>query len=106
MNKPRIYADFQNLDDSNRIRLTCVGTIADLDRNGVTLHSGLELTLYTDDADDQGNPDELLIDGLVDYSESEKCWVAEVDWSALRHASDEKAGNGVGLHSGPMSRTN
>lgn len=26
---PRIYADFNNLDDANRLRLTCVGTRED-----------------------------------------------------------------------------
>ena len=29
---PRVYADFQNLDDENRLRLTCVGTKEDLAR--------------------------------------------------------------------------
>ncbi len=49
---PRIYADFQNPDDANRLRLTCVGTLQDLERQGVRLTDGLIMTLYTDDADD------------------------------------------------------
>ena len=27
---PRIYADFQDLDDASRVRLMCVGTLQDL----------------------------------------------------------------------------
>jgi hypothetical protein len=84
-----IYADFQNLDDENRLRLTCAGTSADLERLGVQLREGLRLTFYTDDADDEGRPDPLLIDGTVHYDERERCWVAAVDWGRLRHASQE-----------------
>jgi hypothetical protein len=90
MSKPRVYADFQNLDDSNRLRLTCAGTIADLAHKSIELHEGLALTFYTDDADDQGEPDELRTDGVVHYDEHDRTWVASVDWSAIRHESDER----------------
>jgi hypothetical protein len=90
MDTPRVYADFQNLDDSNRLRLTCSGTAQDLARQGIDLREGLALTFYMDDADDEGRPDELRADGVVSYSAAEQCWVADVDWSAVRHASDER----------------
>jgi hypothetical protein len=96
---PRVYADFQNLDDHNRVRLICAGTAEDLRRLALQLREGLALTLYTDDADDEGNPDPLLIDGTVHYDAEGKCWVAEVDWSRLRHASDEARRNGQPLDS-------
>ncbi len=89
MSTPRVYADFHNLDNSNRLRLTCVGTIDDLARQGIELRQGLVLTFYMDDADDQGGPDELLGDGVVHYDENERSWVASIDWSTIRHASDE-----------------
>jgi hypothetical protein len=88
---PHVYADFQNLDDENRLRLTCAGTLQDLERQGIELKEGLVLTLYADDADDQGHPDELRAEGVVHYHAPEKCWVAAVDWTALRHASDESS---------------
>jgi hypothetical protein len=25
----------------------------------------------------------------VQYNQQEKCWVAAIDWSAIRHASDD-----------------
>ena len=54
MATPRVYADFQNLDDENRLRLTCAGTRRDLEQQGIKLREGLALTLYTDDANDEG----------------------------------------------------
>jgi len=91
MSESRIYADFQKLDDDNRLKLTCRGTLADLERFGIQLHNGLHLTFYMDDADDAGRPDDLLIDGVVQFNSSERCWVAAVDWAKIRHASQEKA---------------
>ena len=91
MSAPRIYADFNNLDDLNRLRLTCAGTIADLDRYGIKLREGLTLTFYMDDADDEGKSDELLAEGVVHYLAEDKAWVAAVDWSAVRYASDKRA---------------
>ena len=85
----KVYADFQNLDDANRLRLTCAGTHRDLEHQGIRLQEGLVLTLYTDDADDQGQPDEMRAEGVVHYDENARCWVAAIDWGSLRHASDE-----------------
>jgi hypothetical protein len=89
MATPKVYADFHNLDDFNRLRLTCAGTTADLESEGVQLREGLALTFYMDDADDQGQADELRVEGTVHYHEAERCWVASVDWSTVRHASEE-----------------
>jgi hypothetical protein len=91
MTLPRIYADFQNLDDNNRLRLTCAGTTQDLRRHGLELQAGQVFTFYTDDADEQGQPDELRVEGVVHYDRMEQCWVAAVDWRDLRHASEEKS---------------
>jgi hypothetical protein len=95
MANPRVYADFQNLDDANRLRLTASGTLRDLDRQGIQLCDGLRLTFYTDDANDNGEPDELLADGVVHYDGGERCWVATIDWSGLHHASEERAHDAI-----------
>lgn len=63
MVQPKIYADFQNADSQGRLRLNCVGTLEDLAQQHVQLREGLCLTLYADDLDDQGRPDELLVEG-------------------------------------------
>lgn len=103
MGTPRVYADFQNLDDRNRLRLTCAGTLLDLERHGIQLREGLTLTFYADDAGDQGNRDDLLLDGVVTFSLEEQCWVAVVDWNAIRNESDERTadGNGAATIEGP-----
>lgn len=88
---PKIYADFHNADAQGRLRLNCVGTIEDLAEQQVELREGLALTLYSDDLDANGQLDELLVDGVVSFSEDEHCWVAAIDWTAIRHASDRKA---------------
>jgi hypothetical protein len=97
MPNPKVYADFQNLDDCNRLRLNCTRTVADLARQGIQLRAELVLTFYMDDADDEGRPDELLAEGVLHYSEAERAWLAQVDWSTVRHASEEQRDpNGAG----------
>ncbi len=88
MKEPRIYADFHNADAQGRLRLNCVGTTKDLARKQVALRLGVILTLYSDDADAEGNSDDLEVSGVVEYSQAEQCWVARVDWNAIRHASE------------------
>jgi hypothetical protein len=91
MASPRIYADFQNLDDLNRLRLTSAGTAVDLERQGLQLAEGQRLTFYMDDANEEGRPDELRIEGRVQYDAGSRCWVAAVDWATVYHASDVQA---------------
>jgi hypothetical protein len=91
MSPLKVYADFQNLDDFNRLRLTCAGTLADLARQGIELRENLVLTLYMDDADDRGQADELLAEGVVHYHPEERLWVASVDWATVRHASETRS---------------
>lgn len=88
MSFPRVYADFQNLDDDNRLRLVSAGTLRDLERQGIVLREGMCLTLYTDDATDDGQPDELLAEGVVQFNREQECWVAEIDWQRIRHTSE------------------
>jgi hypothetical protein len=91
----RVYADFQNLDDENRLRLTCIGTQRDLERQGIELQKGMILALYTDDANEEGQADPLVAEGVVHFDKTEKCWVAVIDWKAIRHASEEPAARGM-----------
>jgi hypothetical protein len=76
--------DFQNLDDENRLRLICAGTLQDLEQQGIELREGMALTFYTDDANDKGQPDELLADGIVRFNKADNCWEPEIDWNAIR----------------------
>lgn len=99
---PRVYADFQNIDEANRLRLTCAGTWQDLTQHGITLHDGLVLTFYSDDSDEHGQPDELRVEGAVHYDPEGACWVATIDWDAIRHASEAGDPSGSPLLVAPV----
>lgn len=89
MAKPKIYADFHNADKQGRLRLNCVGTLEDLARQQVQLSDGLRLTLFSEDRDVHGQPSELQAEGIVAYAPDEKCWVAVIDWEAIRQVPAE-----------------
>ena len=91
MNESHVYADFHNADAKGRLRLNCVGTKEDLTRQQIQLREGLVLTLYSDDADEHGQPAELQVAGVVEYSQDESCWVAVIDWAAIQHVQTQRA---------------
>jgi hypothetical protein len=90
MANPKIYADFHNSDSQGRLRLNCIGTLEDLAEQHLELRDGLLLTLYSDDLDAIGQLDELVVDGVVSFSQDELCWVAGIDWAAIRNVSNKK----------------
>jgi hypothetical protein len=75
MSLARIFVDFHNADEHSRLRLNCIGTIEDLARQQTELENGQQLMLYGED---------LEIDGIVQFSEEEKIWVAVIDWDQIR----------------------
>ena len=75
MNKLRVFADFHNADAKGRVRLSCAGTIADLERQEIVLRDGQLLIIYSE---------ELEVEGVVHYSEEEKLWTAVIDWDAIQ----------------------
>jgi hypothetical protein len=90
LGKPRVYVDFMKTDGKGRLLLTTVGTREDLTHLGIELIEGLELDLYSDDADDNGNFDPLLAAGVVIFNAELGKWVARVDRKMIRHASELK----------------
>ena len=75
---PTLFTDFMNADPRGRVRLNCVGTVADLGTQGVELAEGLAVTL-TDG--------ELEADGAATFSADENVWVAVIDWTAVREVA-------------------
>ncbi|MBD2307464.1 hypothetical protein H6G17_18480 [Chroococcidiopsis sp. FACHB-1243] len=75
MSYPRIFVDFHNADEKGRLRLNCIGTIEDLHRQQIELRNGQQLTLYSE---------ELETDGVVQFSNEEKVWVASISWEQIR----------------------
>jgi hypothetical protein len=66
----KLFADFNNLDKSGRVRLNTNGTESDLHELQLELIAGLNVTL----SDGEG----LFADGVVEYSTEERIWVATV----------------------------
>jgi hypothetical protein len=65
-----------------------MGTMRDLEQYRIVLHEGLVLHLYSDDLDDLGQSDNLVVDAVAQYDEEHKRWVARYDPAALKHESD------------------
>jgi hypothetical protein len=88
--KPRIYADFQKLDDEGRAMLTCVGSLRDIHDQNLVLRHGESVVLYSDDLDDNNHLDELQVDAVLEWIELDNHWVGRFDPATFRHESDEK----------------
>ena len=82
-----INADVNNYDDEGRIVFTS-GTRKDLEKYGIVPTNGIKLTFYMYDEDNNGNEDNLIFDGIVQYDELNKRWVAVIDWDDFKHVSD------------------
>lgn len=82
-----IYADFMKIDFQGRLRLVCQGTVIDLEKNDIELVPGMHLAFYNNDVDFDGNQDDLIVEGVVDFDQENEEWVATVDWDALRNKS-------------------
>ena len=78
----RVHADFHNADEQGRLRPNCVGTIEDLSHHNSPLSRNQLLVLYRE---------ELELDGVVEYSENERLWVAHIDWSKIRELEEAVA---------------
>lgn len=76
---PRVFVDFHNADAQGRLRLNCIGTIEDLSSQKVKLQDGKHLTLYSED---------LEVDGIVKYSQSEHLWVVVINWDEIREVEE------------------
>ncbi|MEH2042283.1 hypothetical protein [Nostoc sp.] len=76
---PKVFADFHNADAEGRLRLNSIGTIEDLANQSIELRDGQLLTIYSED---------LEVDGVVQFSEEEKLWVAAIDWDRIRQVED------------------
>ncbi len=78
---PRIFVDFHNADTQGRLRLNCIGTIDDLAAQRIELKAGQPLIFYSED---------LEVDGIVEYSQSEHLWVAVIDWDEIREVEENQ----------------
>ena len=93
LDKPRIYQDLNSggkVDDSYIVTLNNRDIVTDLKKSGTALREGMILDFWSDDGDENGNPDPLLFQGIVQFDTVVNQWVAIVDWNKFIHASDLK----------------
>lgn len=91
LDRPRVYVDLNGggrVGDTYIAPLDSRATAADLRQYGVTPQEGLRLHFWTDDGDEEGNPDPLLFTGSLHFSEEEGVWLAHMDWADFQHASE------------------
>ena len=82
-----IYADLHKTDDEGHLILTCFGTRKDLADNNVVLEDNLKLVFYMDDGDLDGNKDDLIFEGVVNFDPKNNRWVATIDWDGVKNLS-------------------
>lgn len=87
MSMPLIYADFMKNDYENRLLLTCIGTYKDLEKYNISLKDGLKLVFYNEDEDDNGNRDDLVVEGIVEYDKENERWAARIVWDEITNIS-------------------
>jgi hypothetical protein len=88
----RVRADFNGLF-GDILCLSHKETCLDAEGEVVTLHEGMCVTAFDEDADEQGNRDDLLASGTVERSpEPLGCrgsrWILRIDENGVRHESD------------------
>jgi hypothetical protein len=95
MNRPKLYADFNELIESNLVALSKDDTRFALTGDAILLRDGLAIEVYSDDVNDKGEPDNLIASGVVernsktDWSSHIK-WCCRIDSNGIRHESDLK----------------
>ena len=90
----RVWADFNGLF-GDILCLSHKDTSLCEDGKEVALRTGIELTAYMEDADDNGNPDNIIASGTVEPAPPElQClgsrWVLRIGENGVRHDSDLK----------------
>ncbi len=93
MKKSMFYVDFNEMVESNLVLLSVGDIMTDSSGEAVSLREGLEVVVYTDDTDDNGNVDNLVANGVVERNTSTTGWAGHVKWccridsSGIRHES-------------------
>jgi hypothetical protein len=91
----KVRADFNGLF-GDVLCLSHDDSVPDERGDPVLLHEGMQVLAYDEDADDEGNPDNIIATGTVarapdwlDHTGSR--WMLSLDDRGVRHESDESA---------------
>lgn len=96
MATPRLRADFNGLFQGWTILcLSHSDTCPDEHGNPISLHPGMVVTAFDEDADENGVKDDLIASGVVEPSPDWlQCrgsrWILRIDENGVRHESEVK----------------
>ncbi len=81
---PEIYCDLNARMTERGYSLERRGSVEDLSKLGLTLESavGRRFTFFSDDADEQGRPDDIMFNGVVVF-DSTYGYLAEADLDGI-----------------------
>ena len=84
-----LWVDFQNAGYDG-VRLICSGTLKELKEKNIELKGGLQLLIWSNDEDENGRKDNLLVEAVVKFSDFDNCWIAEFDEKNLKYESQRR----------------
>lgn len=97
MDRPRIYVDLNEMVTEEIALLSKEDTKMDSEGNMVAFYDRMPVFIYSDDASDTGETDNLLAEGIAirydlkGYPGWEHVkWCVRIDWKSLSHESDLK----------------
>src|SRR4051812_42759848 len=79
MDRSRIYVDFNEMLEADLVLLSKEDTRTDSSGNLVELREVLRIYVYMDDLDENGSPDPLIADGVVEKTPGIG-WGARAKW--------------------------
>ena len=100
MDEPRIYVDLNERVDKDIFLLSKEDTKVDSNGNIVTFYENMPILIWSDDGDEEGNPDNLFADAVAIKADHRICskwsyvkWWCRIDMSTLINESDYRARN-------------
>ena len=98
MNEARIYVDLNERVSDDIFLLSKDDTKVDSAGNIVTFHENMPIRIWSDDCDEEGNPDNLIADAVAVKADNSDCpwshvkWWCKIDMSTLIHESESRPG--------------
>ena len=97
MKKARIYVDLNEMVTDDIVLLSKGDTKVDSMGSIITFYEGMPVSLYSDDASNSGETDNLIFEGTAIKYDLESYpgwqhvkWCVRIDWNSLMHESDMK----------------
>ena len=102
MEKARVYVDLNEMVTDDIVLLSKDDTKVDSMGSIITFFEGMPVSLYSDDASNSGETDNLIFEGtaikydLKSYPEWRHVkWCVRIDWNSLIHESDMNQSNSI-----------